>query len=251
MSKIIYGSIIALALSVSSMSIAAEQVTVFAAASMKDVLDEAAEKFQAKEGISVVTSLAASSVLAKQIEAGAPAQIFISADLDWMDYLQERDLIDKDSRAVIAGNALVIAAQPETGTGSAQDLLGNGRFAMGDPSNVPAGKYGKAALEELKIWEQVESNAVFTENVRVALQYVGRSEVNAAIVYSSDRSVTPDLIEAYRFPANSHKPILYPAALLAQDASLEAKAFLEFLESDEGQAIIASKGFVKAAEAQK
>lgn len=251
MNKIIFGGFLALALSISSFAAAAEPVTVFAAASMKDVLDDAAEKFTAKEGVKIVTSLAASSVLAKQIEAGGPAQIFISADLDWMDYLEERNLINPDSRVIIAGNALVIAGQADAEKGDAISLLRTGRFAMGDPSNVPAGKYGKAALEELKIWTDVEENAVFTENVRVALQYVSRGEVNYAIVYSSDRIVNPDLIEAYRFPADSHKPILYPAALLASNANTDAKKFLEFLESDEGQAIIVSKGFVRASEALK
>jgi molybdate transport system substrate-binding protein len=122
---------------------------------------------------------------------------------------------------------------------------------MGDPSNVPAGKYGKAALEKLDIWKDVEKNGVFAENVRVALQYVSRGEVKAAIVYASDRAAAPDLVEAYRFPATSHAPILYPAALIEKNESDAAKAFLAFLESDAGQAIIKDKGFVGAAEAGK
>lgn len=247
MKKILLGCAVTLGLSLSSMAWAAEQVTVFAAASMKDVIEEAAKQFKEKDGIEVVSSFAASSVLAKQVEAGAPAAIFISADLDWMDYLQERKLIEDGSRVVIAGNALVIATQKDKAEADVEKLLGSARFAMGDPSNVPAGKYGKAALEHLNIWSKVEGNAVFTENVRVALQYVSRDEVNAAIVYASDRAVAPDLVEAYRFPADSHKPILYPAALI-KGASDEAKAFLAFLESDAGQAIIADKGFVRAAE---
>lgn len=249
MKKLLFTCLLAVSLGTVAAASAAEKVTVFAAASMKDVVDEAAKQFKAKEGVDVTASFAASSVLAKQIEAGAPASIFISADLDWMDYLQERKLIDNDSRKVIAGNALVIATQKDKAGGDAATLLGSGKFAMGDPTNVPAGKYGKAALEKLNLWADVEKNAVFTENVRVALQYVSRGEVNAAIVYASDRAVSADLIEAYRFPADSHKPILYPAALVGGNVSAEAKAFLAFLESDAGQAIIADKGFVPAAQA--
>jgi molybdate transport system substrate-binding protein len=247
MKKLIAAFLITVAAGAASVAHAAEKVTVFAAASMKDVIEEAAKQIKAKDGTEVVASL--SSVLAKQIEQGAPAQIFISADLDWMDYVEKADLIDKASRKVIAGNALVIATQKETPKGEAKELLSAGRFAMGDPSNVPAGKYGKAALEKLDIWKDIEKNAVFTENVRVALQYVSRAEVKAAIVYASDRAAAPELVEAYRFPASSHAPILYPAALIAKNENDAAKAFLAFLESDAGQAIIKDKGFVGAAEA--
>lgn len=248
MKKLVAAFLVLVATAGASVAYAAEKVTVFAAASMKDVIEEAAKEFNAKDGTEIVASFASSSVLAKQIEAGAPAQIFISADLDWMDYLDERNLIDKDSRKVIAGNALVIAAQEDTPQGDAKALLGAGRFAMGDPSNVPAGKYGKAALEKLDLWSEVEKKAVFTENVRVALQYVSRGEVKASIVYASDRMAAPELVEAYRFPASSHAPILYPAALIASNESDAARAFLAFLESDAGQAIIKDKGFVGAGE---
>lgn len=230
-------------------TLAAEKIVVFAAASMKDVIDTAAEKFKAENGAEVTASYASSSVLAKQIEAGAPASIFISADLDWMDYVQERKLIDNDSRAVIAGNALVIAGAKDTKPAEAAEILKAGRFSMGDPSNVPAGKYAKAALEKLGIWGDVSANAVFAENVRVALQYVSRGEVKAGIVYASDRAQVPELTEVYRFPASSHTPILYPAALVGKSDE-NSKAFLAFLRSDAGQAIIADKGFVPAAEAK-
>ncbi len=248
MKKTLAALILAIAAGAASMAQAADKVTVFAAASMKDVVDEAAKQFKAKDGTEVVASYAASSALAKQVEAGAPAQIFISADEDWMDYLDTRKLIDKPTRKIVAGNALVIATQKDTPKADAKDLLSS-RFAMGDPSNVPAGKYGKAALEKLDLWKAVEKNAVFAENVRVALQYVSRGEVKAAIVYASDRAVSPELVEAYRFPASSHKPIVYPAALVAKNETDAAKAFLAFLESDAGQAIIAEKGFVGAKDA--
>jgi len=247
MKKLVFFLLLAFSLGISAGAQAADKVTVFAAASMKDVVEEAAKQFEVAHGGDVTVSFAASSVLAKQIEAGAPASIFISADQDWMNYLQERKLISVPSRRIIAGNALVIAAQAGE-VGGTPDILESERFAMGDPSNVPAGKYGKMALETLGFWSKVEKNAVFTENVRVALQYVSRGEVNAAIVYASDLAAAPDLKEAYRFPASSHRPILYPAALVGE-GSAEAKAFLDFLSSDAGQAIIRAKGFVPAAEA--
>ena len=225
---------------------AAEKVTVFAAASMKEVVETAAAKFEAKTGTKVTSSFAASSVLAKQIEQGAPANIFISADLDWMDYLEQRNLIDKPSRRVVAGNALVILTKADKGDAAA--ILKAGRFAMGDPSNVPAGKYGKSALETLKVWDDVAKNAVFTENVRAALEFVRRGEANSAIVDASDHTAAPELIEAYRFAGSTHKPILYPAALVGKEPSVEGKAFLDFLASDEGQDIIKSKGFVGASD---
>ena len=248
MKKLIAAFLITFAAGTASVAHAAEKVTVFAAASMKDVIEEAARQMKAKDGTEVVASFASSSVLAKQIEQGAPAQIFISADQQWMDYAEKADVIDKDSRKIIAGNALVIATQKDTPKGDAKELLTAGRFSMGDPSNVPAGTYGKAALEKLDLWKDVEKNAAFAENVRVALQYVSRGEVNAAIVYASDRIAAPELVEAYRFPATSHEPIVYPAALVAKNESDAAKAFLAFLESDAGQAIVKDKGFVGAAE---
>jgi molybdate transport system substrate-binding protein len=248
MKKLLVSLVLAFGVGISAGALAAEEVTVFAAASMKDVVEEAAREFKsAGGGIDVKASFAASSVLAKQIEAGAPAAIFISADNDWMDYLEERKLIAVASRRVIAGNALVIASSAAEKP-KGLDLLQAGRFAMGDPSNVPAGKYGKAALEKLGLWGQVEKNAVFAENVRVALQYVNRGEVSAAIVYASDLAAAPDLAEAYRFPASSHKPIVYPAALVGKGTA-GAKAFLDFLSGEKGQAIMKAKGFVAAAEA--
>ncbi len=251
MKKLIAAFFITVAAGTVPVAHAAEKVTVFAAASMKDVIEEAAKQMKAIDGTEVVASFASSSVLAKQIEQGAPAQIFISADLDWMDYVEKAGVIDKASRKVIAGNALVIATQKDVSKNDARELLSSGRFAMGDPSNVPAGKYGKAALEKLDLWKDVEKNAVFAENVRVALQYVSRSEVNAAIVYASDRAAAPELVEAYRFPATSHTPILYPAALIEKNEGDAARAFLAFLESDAGQAIIQNKGFVGSAEATR
>ena len=251
MKKFIAAVLVSVLATAAGMAQAAEKLTVFAAASMKDVVDEAARQVKARDGTEIVASYASSSVLAKQIEAGAPANIFISADLDWMNYLQERKLIDEASRKVIAGNALVIATAADSGKGDARQLLSAGKFSMGDPSNVPAGKYGKAALEKLSLWQDVEKNAVFAENVRVALQYASRGETKAAIVYASDRIAAPDLVEAYRFPSTSHAPIVYPAAIISKNESGAAKDFLNFLASEAGQKILTDKGFVSAAEAGK
>ncbi len=250
MKKLIAAFLVTVAACAATAAQAAEKVTVFAAASMKDVIEQAAKEFKAKDGTEVVASFASSSVLAKQIEQGAPAQIFISADLDWMDYAQKAGTIDAATRKVIAGNALVIATQKGTPKGDAKTLLTAGRFSMGDPSNVPAGKYAKAALEKLDLWKTVQKNAVFAENVRVALQYVSRGEVKAGIVYASDRIAAPDLIEAYRFPASSHEPILYPAALVQKNETPAAKAFLAFLESDAGLAMRATGANPRMARAQ-
>lgn len=222
---------------------AQEQITVFAAASMKDALEEAARSYEAENGVKVVLSLAASSVLAKQIEADAPADVFVSADLAWMDWLAERHLIATATRRNLASNRLVIAAPAGSApVKESSRLLAAGRFAMGDPEHVPAGKYAKAALEKLGLWDQVRSNAVFAENVRVALEFVRRGEVGAAIVYGSDRNAAPELAEAYQFPADSHPLIVYPAAVTA-DGDQAAAGFLDYLASQRGQAIFARFGF--------
>ncbi len=164
-----------------------EKLTVFAAASMKDAIERAAGEYQAAGGDEVVVSFASSSVLARQIEAGAPADVYISANTDWMAYLVERDLVRADSETIIAGNNLVIAAAEGTDPVDSPDALLDQRFAMGDPSHVPAGKYARTALENLGLWKDVEKNAVFGENVRVALELASRGEVKAAIVYGSDQ----------------------------------------------------------------
>lgn len=224
-----------------------DPVTVFAAISMKDALEAAAQAYQAAaEGPPVVFSFAASSVLARQIEAGAPADLFISADAAWMDWLAERGLIEAESRRAIAGNSLVAVVAP--GGAPVADparLLAGGRFTMGDPAHVPAGVYAKAALDHLGLWEQVRRNAVFGENVRVALELVRRGEVAAALVYASDLSVAPDLESVFTFPADSHPAIVYPAALAA-GGDPDALAFLDFLSGEAGQRILAAHGFAPA-----
>ncbi|MFC6489137.1 molybdate ABC transporter substrate-binding protein [Nitratireductor sp. GCM10026969] len=223
---------------------AAESLTIFAAASMKDAMDRAAPAFEAESGVEVVVSLAASSVLARQIEAGAPADVYISADQEWMDWLSERELVRPDGIRTVAANALVIASSADAGQTARDpaDLLGRERFAMGDPSHVPAGRYAKAALEGLGLWEAVREHAVYAENVRVALELARRGEVRAAIVYGSDEKAVEGLLRAYTFPPESHPPILYPAAA-TPEAGPEAQAFIDFLAGPAGQEIFRDLGF--------
>jgi molybdate transport system substrate-binding protein len=226
---------------------AAEKITVFAAASLKDALDDAVKIYQADSGNEVVVSLGASSALAKQIEAGAPADVFISADEKWMDWVNERKLINADTRKIIARNTLVIAVGKDSAaTGDAGAVLGTGKFAMGDPGNVPAGIYGQAALTKLGLWDSLKANAVFAENVRAALAFVDKGEVPAAIVYGSDVYVSKNVKTAFEFPADSHPAIEYPAAATAK-ANAAAAGFIDFLAGEKGQKALTDNGFLTAA----
>ncbi len=219
------------------------RLTVFAAASMQNVMEEIISAFEPICGCSVVLSTAGSSVLARQIEAGAPADIFVSADLLWMDYLVERNLVQAEDVTLIAGNQLDIAvAKSEAPVSDPKSLLDGGRFAMADPETVPAGRYAKAALESLGIWEEVRRNAVFTENVRVALKMAARGDVQAAIVYGSDIPLEPALHTGFEFADSSHPPIVYPAGEI-RNGSADATKFLEFLGGETAQALLRQSGF--------
>lgn len=220
---------------------AGDDLKVFAAASMKDAIEHAGQAYRQETGTTVTVVPASSSVLAKQIAEGAPADLYISANTSWMDWVAERGAIREDSRIDIASNALVIAVS-KGGEADAATLLGRGRFAMGDPTHVPAGIYAKQALEHGGLWDRVKANAVFGENVRVALALVERGEVGAAIVYRSDLAVAPDLKAAFTFNQTDHDPILYPAAVTRQGGDTAA-AFLAFLAGPKGQAILDAAGF--------
>lgn len=225
---------------------ASDRMLVFGAASMKDALEAAGRDYEQQTGGRLVFSFASSSVLAKQIAAGAPADLYVSANSQWADWLEKQAMVNAASRRNIAGNSIVIAGKPVEGNvPGPEGLLTKGKFAMGDPSHVPAGRYGREALKSLGIWEEVKKHAVYGENVRVALEYVARGEVGAAIVYGSDLTVAPELKALYRFPASSHDPIVYPA-LLTEKGNADAKGFLDFLSSEKGQAILAKFGFVPA-----
>jgi molybdate transport system substrate-binding protein len=228
----------------------AADVTVFAAASLKNALDDAAKRYEAKTGDKVIVSYAASSALAKQIENGAPADIFFSADLDWMDYLEHNKLIDTASRHTLLGNTLVLIA-PKDSTASLvieknfpllQALGADGKLAMASVDTVPAGKYGKAALSYLGVWDAVSPRAAQAENVRAALALVAKGEAPLGIVYGTDAKSEPAVRVVGTFPEDSHPQILYPVALTAS-AKPEAVKFLEFLLSPEAAPSFESQGF--------
>jgi molybdate transport system substrate-binding protein len=243
---------IAFALTLSSLAHAQEKmVLVFAAASMKNALDEVATAWTAKSQTDVKTSYAASSALAKQIEAGAPADIFISADLDWMDYVDQKKLIKIGTRTNLLGNSIVLVASKDWNKGDVKIasgfplalFLGDGRLALADVITVPAGKYGKASLEKLGIWNSVSSKLAQTENVRAALALVVRGEAPLGIVYKTDAAAEPSVKIVGSFPADSHPAIVYPAAQLETSKNVKAIEFLRFLSGPEAKAIFEKNGF--------
>jgi molybdate transport system substrate-binding protein len=227
----------------------AEPLLVFAAASLTDALGEVDRAFTARTHIEVRASFAASSVLAKQIEAGAPADVFFSADLDWLDYLQKRGLLKVGSRRDVLGNALVLIAPADSPVhlriAPRFDLvgtLGGGRLATGDPDSVPVGRYARAALTQLGVWDGVAPRLVRAENVRAALEYVARGEAALGIVYRTDAQAEKRVRVVDTFPADTHPPITYPA-VLTTDARAPAPQLLDFLSSDEARAIFLRYGF--------
>jgi molybdate transport system substrate-binding protein len=227
----------------------AADVTVFGAASLSEALKEIAALYEKQSGKQVAVSLAASSVLARQIEASGGADVFISADLDWMDYLDNKSLIQHDTREDLLGNRLVLVAGKDVSTNITIaphfDLAGalkGGRLAMADPDSVPAGKYGRTALISLGVWNSVVNRVVNAENVRVALAYVSRGEAPLGIVYETDAKADKNVKTVGVFPENSHQPILYPAALV-KDAKPEARTFLAYLASPMARAIFEKNGF--------
>lgn len=225
------------------------EVTVFAAASLKTALDEIAAGYTAATGTPVTLSYGGSSALARQIEQGAPADIFLSASTAWMDDLAEKALIQPDSRLDLLGNSLILiapgTAQPLTIDSSLDlpGLLDGGKLSMATVDSVPAGQYGKEALESLGLWAAVQPDIVQSENVRAALQLVALGEAALGIVYASDAIAEPGVTAIGTFPADSHTPITYPAALtLAADS--EAAAFLDHLSTPEATAVFGANGFL-------
>lgn len=223
---------------------------VLAAASLQEALGEAADAWARQRHPRPVLSFAGSSALARQVEAGAPADLFISADEAWMDHIDQRGLLASGSRRVIAGNRLVLIApldSPVTlriakGFPLAR-ALGVGRLAMADPAAVPAGRYGRAALEALGVWAVVEPRVVRSENVRAALALVERGEAPLGIVYATDAAASRKVRVVGVFPASSHPPIRYPAAQLKTAKAKDASAFLAFLGSRQARVILARHGF--------
>jgi molybdate transport system substrate-binding protein len=221
-----------------------EPVLVFAAASLKTALDEANASFQSAAGTRVSASYAASSALARQIEAGAPAQLFISADLEWMDYLERKGLLRAGTRRDLLGNRLVwIVPARAAAPARPLDALGaSGRLALADPQHVPAGKYARSALEKLGAWPAVSGRIAAAENVRAALALVARAEAPLGIVYETDARAEPRVRVVARIDPVLHPPIVYPMALL-RDAKPAAVEYAGFLAGPRARAIFEKHGF--------
>jgi molybdate transport system substrate-binding protein len=227
-----------------------KSITVFAAASMKNALDDIHAAFTKATGIKVTASYAASSALARQIEQGAPADVFASADLEWMDYGSTKKTIKDATRVNLLGNKLVVIAPKdskitEVKVGSGPELanaIGDGRIATGEVNSVPVGKYAKSALEKLGTWSSVEKKFAMGDNVRAAMALVSRGEAVLGIVYETDAKVDPNVKIVGVFPADSHQPITYPIAATA-NAKPEAAAYLNFLRSGIAKAVFEQYGF--------
>jgi molybdate transport system substrate-binding protein len=225
-------------------------LTVFAAASMKNALDDIDAAYTAKTGIKIVASYAASSALAKQIEQGAPADIFASADTDWMDYAAGKKTINEPTRVNLLGNTIVLIAPKDSkvdnvtiGQGfDLSKLAGDGKIATGDVKAVPVGKYAKAALEKLGAWPAAEPKFAMAESVRAALTLVARGEAVLGIVYATDAKVEPGVKIVGAFPTDSHPPIIYPVAATTT-AKSEATDYLAFLRSSAAKTIFEKYGF--------
>lgn len=224
----------------------AEDFTIFAAASLKDALDKVAEDWKTETGDNVVISYAGSSQLAKQIQQGAPADIFISAAVNWMDELEKSDNIDKDSRSDLLGNTLVLVGHDAPALADLDKLpeaLGQGKLAMALIDSVPAGQYGKQALEKLGLWSKVEAQVAQADNVRAALALVATGEAPLGIVYGSDAVAEKKVTVVATFPADSHDPIVYPAALVKGTKSEEAGKFLKSLRDEPAKKVFEDFGF--------
>lgn len=229
---------------------AAPAVTVFAAASLKNALDAVSADFQKETGVELKVSYAGSMALAKQIEAGAPADVFFSADVASMDYLGQKNLIQPATRADLLGNTLVVVAPKSSRLEklpfSAQAFvaaIGAGKIATGDVASVPVGKYAKAALERLGLWAVTEPNFAFTDNVRAALMFVARDEAPLGVVYLTDARSEPNVKIVATFPAGSHPPIVYPIALTAAAKGEGPAKLLEFLKGQLAKTLFQEQGF--------
>ena len=238
----------------------AADLTVFAASSLKEALDAQVSAFSTNSGHRVRVSYAGSNALAKQIENGAPAHIFLSADELWMDYLAQKKLIVADSRRDVVGNALVIVApvastarltlaQGAAGVAAATlateltAALGSGRLALANPDAVPAGKYARVALTRLGLWSAVENKLARAENVRAALAFVARGEAPLGIVYRTDALAEPRVKIVAIFPESTHPKIVYPAAIVAGQDSVAARAFLDHLTGEKAMPVWVRFGF--------
>lgn len=227
-----------------------EPLLVFAAASLTDVLQQVTTDYTKQHGVAVKLSFAASSALAKQLESGARADVFVSADQEWMNYLDQRNVIDKRSRSDLLGNKLVLIAPADSraqmklraGAPLLEALGKNGKLATGDPDSVPVGRYAKAALTSLNLWDAVQARVARADNVRVALMYVARGEVPLGIVYATDAAAEPKVRIVDMFPASSHPAITYPIAI-TKVAQPHADTFIHFLRSPPARTAFERAGF--------
>jgi molybdate transport system substrate-binding protein len=247
--------ILALALLLTACAPATEErepVTVLAAASLTDALEAVGDAYFEETGATVRFSFASSSTLARQIEAGAPAAIFVSANEEWMDYLAERGLIEADTRVAPIGNSLVLIAPAdspltEVTIDASLDLAGllgaNGRLAVGDPAHVPAGQYAQAALEALGLWDAAEPRLAPALDVRGALALVERGEAPLGVVYATDANVAAGVRVVGVFPAETHAPVTYPFAILAGARTPDAERFFAYATGERGLAVFERYGF--------
>lgn len=242
-------------LAVATQAQAADTITVFAAASLTNALQDISSAYTKEKKVKVVASYASSSTLARQIEAGAPANIFISADQKWMDYADSKNSIDKQTRVTLLTNSLVVVAQK--GPAAQSDfiindktdwkaLLNGGRLAVGDPDHVPAGIYAKEALQNLGAWDDVSSHLAAADNVRGALALVERGEAPLGIVYGSDVVSSKGVKVVATFPEASHKKVEYPLAIVARNNNAAVTDFYDFLKGPEAAAVFKHYGFAAA-----
>ena len=242
--------VLATALAAMPLRAAADEVVVFAAASLTGALDRIAADWAAETGHRATLSYAGSSALARQIQAGAPADLFLSASVDWMDALATSGDLREGTRRDILGNRLVLIAHGRDAAPVTLDaapdlagLLGGGRLSMALVDSVPAGIYGRQALTALGLWDSLAPLVAQSDNVRAALAFVAQGEAPLGIVYATDAAVQDNVTVIATFPPDSHAPITYPAAITAQSVSPAAQAFLDYLSSDAARAVWAAAGF--------
>lgn len=249
--KRLIGAVAGLAITLTATQALAEDVVVFAAASLTNALDEIDAAFTAKTGHAVRASYAASSSLAKQVEQGAPGQVFASADLKWVDYLADKKLINPETRFNLLGNTLVLIAPSDSKLGKVElgpktdiaALAGMGRIATGNPDSVPVGLYFKQAMERAGQWKAVEPKIAGAESVRAALAFVERGEVALGVVYATDAAMSKKVKVVGVFPDTMHDPIVYPFALVAGKETPAAKALLDYIRGPEAKGVFARYGF--------
>lgn len=247
--KLIAGSVLVAGLATQAQ--AADKVTVFAAASLTNAMQDIAAQYQKEKGVQVVSSFASSSTLARQIEQGAPADLFISADQQWMDYSISKQQIVENTRYTLLGNELVLVAAKASKIDKVEiddktqwiKLLGDSRLAVGDPDHVPAGIYAKEALQKLGAWSTLEPKLARASDVRGALALVEREEAPLGIVYGSDAIASKKVKVVGTFPASSHKPVEYPMAIVKDHEKPEVRAFYDYLKTPAASAIFKQYGF--------